>query len=45
MSNEKLFVPFTYYYRGDQIKKNEMGGASGTYGREERCRNSYGEAT
>jgi len=45
LSNEKLFVPFTYYYRGDIIKKNEMGGASSTYEREERCVNSYGKAT
>ena len=27
----------TKYYSGDQIKNNEMGGACGTYGREERC--------
>jgi hypothetical protein len=25
------------YYLGDQIKKNEMGGACDTYGRQERC--------
>jgi hypothetical protein len=45
LSNEKLFVPFTYYYRDNIIKKNEIGGTSSTYGREERCLNSYGEAT
>jgi hypothetical protein len=25
------------YYSGDPVKENEMGGACGTYGREERC--------
>jgi len=25
------------YYMGDQVKKNEMGGACGKYGRQERC--------
>jgi hypothetical protein len=28
---------FAKYYSGDQIRKNEMGGASGTYGGLERC--------
>jgi hypothetical protein len=30
---------------GDQIKKNEMGCACGTYGGEERCLGSYGRET
>jgi preprotein translocase subunit SecG len=25
------------YNSGDQLKKNEIGGACGTYGRQERC--------
>jgi len=29
-------VIFTYAVAGDQINKNEMGGACGTYGRAER---------
>jgi hypothetical protein len=29
--------PNNYYYLSYKIKKNEMGGTSGTYGREERC--------
>jgi hypothetical protein len=28
------FVPFPEYYSGDQIEKNEMGEACGTYGGE-----------
>ena len=32
----------TKYYTGDQIKKNEMGRAYGTYGREERCIYGFG---
>ena len=31
------FVLFTGYYLGDQIKDDEMGGARGTYGGEEKC--------
>ena len=31
----------TKYYSGDQIKKNEMGGACGTYGGEERCLHGF----
>jgi hypothetical protein len=30
---------------GDQIKKNEMGGACSTYGREERCIQVFGGET
>ena len=29
-------------YLGDQIKKNEMGGACSTYGEEERCIQGFG---
>jgi hypothetical protein len=30
---------------GDEIKKNEMGGACGTYGRQERSTQGFGVAT
>jgi hypothetical protein len=33
------------YYSGDQIKKNEMGWAYGTYGEEERCIQGFGGET
>jgi hypothetical protein len=33
------------YYSGDQIKKIEMGGACGTYGGQERCRQGFGGET
>jgi len=32
-----IILLLTKYYTGDQIKKNEMGRACGTYGRQERC--------
>jgi hypothetical protein len=32
------FVLLAKYYSGDQIKKNEMGWACGTYRAEERCK-------
>jgi hypothetical protein len=35
----------TKYYLGDRIKKNEMGGACGTYGGEERCIQGYAGET
>jgi len=28
---------FPHYYSGDQVEKNKIGGACGTYGRRERC--------
>jgi hypothetical protein len=40
LHNEGLydfFLFLTKYCTGDQIKDNYMGGACGTYGREERC--------
>jgi len=33
--NEIMFI--TDYYSGDQIQKNKIGWACGTYGRRERC--------
>jgi hypothetical protein len=35
----------TRYYLDDQIKNNEMGGACGTYGGQERCIQGFGEET
>ena len=32
-----IIVLLTQYYSGDQIDKNEMGGAGSTYEGEERC--------
>jgi hypothetical protein len=37
LRNEELYDLLTKYYSGDQIKKNEIGRAFGTYGRHERC--------
>jgi hypothetical protein len=34
-------VLITKYYPDDQIKKNEMGGAFGKYGVQERCTQSF----
>ena len=36
---------FTSIVRGDQIEKNEMGGACSTYGGEERCIQGFGGET
>ena len=33
------------YYSGDQIKRNEMGGACSTYGRQQRCIRGFGGET
>ena len=33
------------YCSGDQIEKNEMGGACSTYGGEERCMQGFGGET
>jgi len=36
---------FTKYYSGDQIEKNEMGGAFSRCGGEERCIRDFGGET
>jgi hypothetical protein len=38
----RSFVLFTNYYFGEEIKRNEMGGACGTYRGEERCVQRFG---
>jgi hypothetical protein len=38
-------VCLTKYYLGDQIEKNEMGGARSMYGGQERCIQSFGGET
>jgi hypothetical protein len=38
-------VPLAKYFLGDQIKKNEMGGACGKYERQERCIQGFGGET
>jgi hypothetical protein len=35
----------TKYYSGDQIEKNEIGGAHSTYGGKERCIQGFGGET
>jgi hypothetical protein len=41
-----ICILITKYYRGDQIKKSEMGGACGTYGwRQEKCIHDFGGET
>ena len=32
-----MLVLFTKYHSGDQMRKNDLGGACGTYGGQERC--------
>jgi hypothetical protein len=36
---------FSNYYLGDQIEKNEMGGACSTYGGEKMCMQGFGGET
>ena len=36
---------FAKYDSVDEVQNNEMGGASGTYGREETCLEGLGEKT
>jgi hypothetical protein len=38
-------VFLTKYHLGDQVDKNEMGGASSMDGEEERCRKGFGRKT
>ena len=38
-------VLLTQHYSGDQIQKNEMGRACGTYGRQEMCIQGFGGET
>jgi hypothetical protein len=38
-------VPITKYYSGNQIEKNEMGGACSTYGGKERYIQDFGGET
>jgi len=38
-------IPFTKYYSGDRIEKNEMGGSCSTYGGEDRCIQGFGGET
>ena len=40
-----VFLLLTKYFSGDKIEKNEMGGACGKYGREERCIQGFGGET
>jgi hypothetical protein len=42
LRNEERSVLFTQHCLGDEIEKNEMGGAHGTYGGEERCIQDFG---
>ena len=47
LHNEELndFLLLAKYYLGDQIEKNDMGGACSTYGGEERCIQDFGGET
>jgi hypothetical protein len=45
LHNEELHNLCTKYYSGDQIKKNEMGGACNTCLKEERCIYGFGGET
>jgi hypothetical protein len=47
LHNEELngSVLIAKYYSGDQIKKNEVGGACSTYGGGERCIQDFGGET
>jgi hypothetical protein len=43
--NELWLVPFAKHYPGGEIKKNEMGGVCGTYGRQESYVQGFGGET
>ena len=48
LHNEELYnvyVLFTKYYLGDQIKNIEMRGECSTYGKQERCTQGFGGQT
>jgi hypothetical protein len=38
-------VILSKYYMGGEIKRNETGGACGTYGRQEKCIQGFGKET
>jgi hypothetical protein len=40
---DSQFVIYTRYYKGDQIKKDEMGGASSTHGRDKKCVQNFSQ--
>jgi len=41
----ELVCLYLFKYSGEQIKKNEMGLACGTYANQERCIQGFGEKT
>jgi len=46
LHNEELYELYSSpYYSGDEIEKNEMGGACSVYGQETRCVQSFGGLT
>jgi hypothetical protein len=45
LHNEELHDLITKYYSGNQIDKNETGGACSTYGGKERCIQDFGGET
>jgi len=46
LHNEELYELYSSpYYSGDEIEKNEMGGACSMYGQETRCVQGFGGVT
>jgi hypothetical protein len=45
LSTNRSVMLLAKYYSGDQIKNSEMGGAWGTFGRQERCVQGFGGET